>query len=117
MASPAPANPQDAQVVFMKMLLPLPPNAARDDVERVAADARKIISQVSKCEDLRTLAQRTPGATVSQTKTLRVGDLLPVIVELVTTMPIGRAFGPFAVSSAAQILAICSREEFAGPDR
>lgn len=109
-ASAAAARPEDAQVGLMQMLLPLPQDATQNELDRVVAESRRIIGQVSGCEDLRAIAQHTQGATIIDTQTVRVGDLPATIAQQIITMPIGRAIGPYRLEGAVQIVAICSRE-------
>lgn len=103
-------NPAEIRVNVVQLLLPLPPNASNDEVERSKAEAQKIMAQVTKCADLRAAAARTRGATTSDVDKLRVGDLPTNVAQQVTSTPIGRAIGPFAVQGSIQIIAVCSRE-------
>ncbi len=104
MASPAAAaDPKDTKVTVLELLLP--------STATGAADARRIVEQVSQCEDLRTIAQRTSGAAIGRLITVRVGDVPPDMAQLLTTTPIGHAVGPFLVTGWIQVLAICSRQD------
>jgi peptidyl-prolyl cis-trans isomerase SurA len=103
-------NPAEVRVNVVQMLLPLPPNASAAEIERGKAEAQKIMGQVTKCADLRTIGTRTRGATTSEKEKLRVGDMPPNVAQQMTATPVGRAFGPFAVEGSIQILAICSKE-------
>jgi hypothetical protein len=110
LASPAAAQLQaDIRVGVVQLILPLPRDAAPDEIARRAADAKGIVDQVSQCEDLRSIAQRTPGAAVSTKDWLRFGDLPANVAQQILEVPIGHAIGPYAVTGAIQILAVCSR--------
>lgn len=104
------SNPAEVRVNVVQLLLPLPANASQDEIARGTAEAQKIMSQVTKCADLRDAARRTRGATSSDVEKLRVGDLPANVAQQIATTPIGRAMGPFAVQGSIQILAVCSKE-------
>ena len=110
LASPAASQlPEDIRIDVVQLLLPLPRDAAAEEIARRAADAKRIVDQVSHCEDLRSIAQRTPDASVSAKDWLRVGDLPANIAQQLMAVPIGRAVGPFALHGTIQIVAVCSR--------
>jgi peptidyl-prolyl cis-trans isomerase SurA len=106
----ASVNPAEIRVDLVQLLLPLPANASQDEITRGTTEAQRIMAQVTKCADLRAAAARTRGATTSDREKLRVGDLPANVAQQVTSTPIGRALGPFAVQGAIQILAVCNRE-------
>jgi peptidyl-prolyl cis-trans isomerase SurA len=103
-------NPAEIRVNVVQLLLPLPTNANHDEIARGKAEAERIMAQVTKCADLRAAAARTRGATTSDVDKLRVGDLPANVAQQITSTPIGRAIGPFALQGSIQIIAVCSRE-------
>lgn len=103
-------NPAEVRVNLTQLLMPLPPNASKDEIARGTAEAQRIIAQVAKCADLRAVAAKTRGASTSDRDKLRVGDLPPNVAQQIASTPVGRAIGPFAVEGAIQILAVCSKE-------
>ena len=106
----ASANPAEIRVNVVQLLLPLPTNASQDEIARSKAEAERIMAQVTQCADLRAAAARTRGATTSEVDKLRVGDLPANVAQQMTSTPLGRALGPFALQGAIQIISVCSRE-------
>lgn len=103
-------NQAEIRVNLVQLLLPLPPNASAAEIARGTGEAQKIMSQVTKCADLRAAAARTRGATTSDRDKLRLGDLPANVAQQINATPVGRAIGPYAVDGAIQILAVCSKE-------
>ncbi len=101
--------PQEIRLHLVQLLLALPTNASATEVELQTSNARQIISKVTKCADLRTLGQRTKGASANDLERVRAGDLGPMGQQL-SQAPVGTAVGPLRLADSLQIVAACSRD-------
>ena len=103
------SNPDEVRLKVVQLLLPLPANASTAEAERQSSEARTLMGQVKKCDDLFNLASKTKGATVNTIEALRAGDLGSMRDQALSS-PAGTPLGPFRLRDSIQVLAVCSRE-------
>ncbi len=108
------ADPGATRLTLKQIMLPLPPG---DEAGRRARleQLREAAASLTSCDDVEAKGKTIPGASSGSLGTVRQSDLPPNIRAAIADVGIGKASAPIETGSAAQVLAVCAREEAAAP--
>src|SRR5262249_29658222 len=107
----AAARPDDMRLNLTQMTLPLPVNAAPDQVAKATAQAQKAMTGVKSCTDRQAPPRELKGATSGDLNGIRVGDLQAnrQMFEEIPKLSVGGTAGPFRVAEGLQVVALCGK--------
>jgi peptidyl-prolyl cis-trans isomerase SurA len=105
------ANPNDAAITLVQMLLPFETGSAPPDLEAHKQLAETVRETVSGCADLKRVAQELGAPPPTEPQRLRVGDLAPRIREVVSPLKVGEASAPMQIDRGLLLLMVCQRED------
>ena len=104
-------KPGDTVVALRRIFLPLPRNAARDDIATQLDLANVLRETVSGCADmLRAGREVNPGSSTKLGR-IKMGDLSLPVRAAVSALPVGKISPPIRTSKGVSLFMVCQRDE------
>lgn len=115
----ATANPDDAVLRLHQLILSLPPNASKADIDTQTGLATIMAETITGCGDMARAAKEVKSPGKADLGKLRQRDLAPTIRKAISALPVGRASGPVHTPDGIHLFMVCQRQEVksALPDR
>jgi peptidyl-prolyl cis-trans isomerase SurA len=97
----------DSVLPLARLLLPMPPDAPKDEMDKVLAVATSIQRQVRKCDQLSAFHDNLPGSVYTDLGAMKLGDLSPQMRQALLQTKAGEVAEPFTDAAGVEIIARC----------
>lgn len=103
------ANPEDAQVTFSQIVLPVPPKAPPK--QKLLAQATELTAAAKTCDELEDIGRRVGAPQVDRVGPVRLGEVPVASRRVVASLAPGRVGTPIDIPEGILVAMVCSREE------
>lgn len=103
------ANPEDAEVSLLQIVLPVLPKAPPK--QQLMAQAAQLTGPARSCDELEALGRRVGASKVERTAPTRVGALPADLRRAAGTLPVGRSGPPQDTAEGILVAMVCTRQE------
>jgi peptidyl-prolyl cis-trans isomerase SurA len=97
----------DSVLPLARLLLPMPPDTPKDEMDKVLTVASNIQHQVRKCEQLSAFHKKLPGSVYTDLGDMKLGDLSPQMRQALLETKAGDVAAPFTDAAGIEIIARC----------
>ena len=104
-------KPGDAVVALRRILLPLPRNAAGEDVATQFGVANVLHETVAGCADMLRAGQKVNPGNFIKLGRIKLGDLSRPVRAAISTLPVGKISPPVRTSKGVSLFMVCQRDE------
>ena len=108
--TPAVATALETEIELAQIVLPLAPDASRDEAEAKRSAARAIAATVAGCDELIGLAREMDAPMSGELGRLRMKDLPDDILGAVIRLPVGVASEPVRTENGWHVMMVCERD-------
>lgn len=99
-----------AVIVKLKQAaIALPKSATSDDIAAAQAKLTDLKSRLEGCDNLETVAAKTPGVVAGDLGETDLKDLAPAFAEAVATLKVGEVSAPVRTEGGLHLIALCDR--------
>jgi peptidyl-prolyl cis-trans isomerase SurA len=108
-ADAPPVNEHPDSLPLARLLLPMPPKAAKDVVDRVMQAGAQIRAHIESCQTLPELAKQIKGSVFMNLGTMRISELSPEIQQALAQTQGGETTQPFLDSAGVELITRCDK--------
>lgn len=101
----------DTVLPLARLLLPMPPGAPKEEMDRVMTVANQIHSRILKCEQLEEFHKQLPGSVYNDLGAMQLSQLSPQMREALTPTRPGEVARPFVDEAGIEIIARCDKRQ------
>lgn len=107
------AGPDIAQstVTLSQLVVPLARDAAPEEVEKQAAEARRLATELKSCNDVDKLKEQTGAKESGSLGTMKIGDLPQAFANAVKDLKVNQVGGPIRNDNGMTLLIVCDRQD------
>jgi peptidyl-prolyl cis-trans isomerase SurA len=109
-ASVAQTTP-DSSLPLARLLLPMPPHAPKEEMDRVMTVAGQIRERVMKCSQLEELQKQLPGSVYNNLGTMNLSEVAPQMRDALLKTKPGEVAEPFTDEAGVEVIARCDKRE------
>jgi len=107
-------KPADAVVALRRIFLPLPRNAAREDIAAQLGLANVLRETVAGCADMLRAGQQVNPGSSTKLGRIKMGDLSSPVRAAISALPVGKISQPVRTSKGVSLFMVCQRDEAKG---
>jgi peptidyl-prolyl cis-trans isomerase SurA len=105
------ADPFKAKVVLKHVFLPLVASAGKSEIARQMSIAETVVAMVQNCDDMDAAAKEVQSPAGSDLGRFSVGELTPMIRDVVTALQPGTPSKPVRLPTGISVMMVCERVE------
>ncbi len=106
----APTGP-DSTLPLARLLLPMPPQAPKAEMDRVLTVAGQIRERTMKCGQLEEFHKQLPGSVYNDLGTMKLSELAPQMRDALLKTKAGEVAEPFTDEAGVEVIARCDKRE------
>jgi peptidyl-prolyl cis-trans isomerase SurA len=101
----------DSSLPLARLLLPMPPHAPKEEMDRVMTVAGQIRERVMKCSQLEELQKQLPGSVYNNLGTMNLSEVAPQMRDALLKTKPGEVAEPFTDEAGVEVIARCDKRE------
>lgn len=101
----------DATLPLARLLLPMPPTAPKEELERVMTVARQIQQRTLKCDQLEEFHKQLPGSVYNDLGNMKLAELAPQMRDALVQTKAGEVAAPFSDEAGIEVIARCDKRQ------
>jgi peptidyl-prolyl cis-trans isomerase SurA len=109
--TPGQTSVDDTVFSLVEVVLPLAPNAPRQQQQQAMAQAQNIAQTAKSCDDMGKIAREQAPQTSTQSPSVRAGDLPADLRGVVLGLKISEASKPLPTRAGIGIIMVCKRTD------
>ncbi|MBN9589629.1 MAG: hypothetical protein BGN85_13390 [Alphaproteobacteria bacterium 64-11] len=108
--SDTPVGP-DSMLPLARLLLPMPPHAPKEEMDKVMTVAGQISERVLKCSQLEEFHKQLPGSVYNDLGNMKLSEVAPQMRDALSRTKSGEVASPFTDEAGVEIIARCDKRE------
>jgi len=108
--STAPVGP-DSVLPLARLLLPMPPHAPKEEMDKVLTVAGQIRERTMKCSQLEEFQKQLPGSIYNDLGNMKLSELAPQMRDALSQTKAGEVAEPFTDEAGVEVIARCDKRE------
>jgi peptidyl-prolyl cis-trans isomerase SurA len=101
----------DSSLPLARLLLPMPPHAPKEEMDKVMAVANQIRERVVKCSQLEEMHKQLQGSVYNDLGTMKLSEVAPQMRDALLKTKAGEVAEPFTDEAGIEVIARCDKRE------
>jgi peptidyl-prolyl cis-trans isomerase SurA len=101
----------DSVLPLARLLLPMPPTAPKEELDKVMTVANQISTRIRQCGQLEEIHKQLPGSVYMKLGDMKLSELSPQMRDALLKTTAGGVAAPFSDEAGIEVIARCDKRE------